>query len=348
MKYVAALLWAVSLVAIAAAGPAPEPYAWNLPEGFPLPRVPVDNPMTAAKVELGRHLFYDTRLSANGTQSCGTCHEQARAFTDGKARAVGSTGEMHSRGAMSLVNIAYAGSLTWIDQSLSRLEDQTLVPMYGDHPVELGLPRSDNALIERLRRERRYQPLFANAFPADRDPFTPGNVVKAISSFERTIISARSPYDRYHTDRVADAISPAARRGETLFFSQPFTCFRCHSGFAMAGATDFEGRERNAEGGIEFHNTGVSSLPETFKAPTLRNIAVTGPYMHDGSMATLEEVLDHYAAGGRHADNPAKSRSIRGFTLTADQRAGFLAFLNSLTDDALLHDPRFADPWSKH
>ena len=347
MRYLAALLCATSLIAVAAAAQAPRPYVWNLPKGFPTPRVPADNPMTAAKVELGRYLFYDTRLSANGTQSCGTCHEQARAFTDGKARAVGSTGEMHSRGAMSLVNIAYAGSLTWIDQSLTRLEDQTLVPMYGDHPVELGLQRPGTALLDRLRRGHKYQPLFADAFPADRDPFTIDNVVKAISSFERTIISARSPYDRYHTDRERDAISPAARRGETLFFSQPFTCFRCHNGITMAGATDFEGRERRAEGGIEFHNTGVSSLPETFKAPTLRNIAVTGPYMHDGSMATLDDVLDHYAAGGRHADNPAKSRSIRGFMLTADQRADFLAFLNSLTDEALLHDPRFADPWSR-
>ena len=341
MKYVLALLLVLA--------PGPDVYVWNLPKGFPTPRVPADNPMTAAKAELGRHLFYDKRLSANGTQSCGSCHEQARAFTDGKARAVGSTGEMHSRNAMSLVNIAYAGTLTWSDKGLTRLEDQALVPMYGDHPVELGLTKTGTGLIDRLRRDRTYQRLFADAFgpsrESSRDAFTLDNAVKAIATFERTIISARSPYDRYHTDRVNDALSPAARRGETLFFSQPYTCFRCHNGFTMAGATDFEGRERNAEGGIEFHNTGVDITPEKFKAPTLRNVAVTGPYMHDGSMATLDDVLDHYAAAGRHADNPAKSRSVRGFTLTADQRADFVAFLNSLTDEAVLHDPRFANPW---
>src|SRR5580765_7784433 len=114
-------------------------FAWDVPRGFPMPRVPADNPITPEKVTLGRYLFYDTRLSGNGQQSCATCHEQARAFTDGKARAVGSTGEVHPRGAMSLVNVAYASTLTWGDLTKTRLEDQALAPMFGDHPVELGL-----------------------------------------------------------------------------------------------------------------------------------------------------------------------------------------------------------------
>jgi len=365
--------------AIAALEPAPSAYVWNLPNGFPKPRVPADNPMTAAKVELGRHLFYDTRLSANGTQSCGSCHEQARAFTDGKERAVGSTGEVHPRNSMSLVNIAYAGTLTWANPMLTRLEDQALVPMFGDHPVELGWIRPGTALLDRLRRDQTYRRLFAAAFDRTSKAFSVDNVVRSIASFERTIISARSPYDRYHSNRERDAISAAARRGETLFFSQPFTCFRCHNGFLMGGGVDFDGRERDAEGGVEFHNTGLYNLagalsykpPNTgiyeitrraedvgkFKAPTLRNIALTGPYMHDGSIASLDGVLDHYSAGGRTIvegpnrgvghDNVNKSRSVRGFTLSADQRADFLAFLNSLTDEELLHDPRFANPWTR-
>src|SRR5215471_19488817 len=361
--------------AVAALQP-PAAYVWNLPTGFPTPRVPADNPMTVAKVELGRHLFYDTRLSVNGTQSCGHCHQQARAFTDGKERAVGSTGDLHPRNSMSLVNVAYAGALTWANPALTRLEDQALVPMFGAHPVELGWTKPATALLDRLKRDRTYQQLFATAF--DRTPTASSidNVAKAIASFERTIISARSPYDRYHSDRDNNAISTAARRGETLFFSQPFTCFRCHNGFLMGGGADFEGRERDAEGSVEFHNTGLYNLagalsyppPNTgiyevthraedvgkFKAPTLRNIALTGPYMHDGSIATLDGILDHYAAGGRtvptgplqgvgHA-NPNKSPIVSGFTLTAEQKHDVVAFLETLTDTDLLRDPRFANP----
>jgi cytochrome c peroxidase len=367
-------LWSAGLGVIALDADTPVPYAWNLPSGFPKPRVPATNPMSAAKVELGRHLFYDTRLSGNGTQSCATCHEQARAFTEGKGRAVGSTGQVHPRGSMSLVNVAYAASLTWGNPSMKLLEDQALVPMFGDQPVELGLQQPGAAMLDRLRAEPRYGPLFERAFGSGSEAITLEHVTQAIASFERTIISASSPWDRYHNDRDDTAISPAARRGEILFFAQPQSCFRCHGGFTFSGAVDFEGRR---EGEIEFHNTGlynvagalsypppntgiyeITKKPEDvgkFKAPTLRNIAVTGPYMHDGSAATLEDVLAHYAAGGRTIadgpnrgvghDNPGKSPTVRGFPLTADQRDDLIAFLRSLTDESVLNDPRFSNPW---
>jgi cytochrome c peroxidase len=371
---IAAVWSAATLVLAAATAPAPAVYVWNIPKSFPKPRVPVTNPMSEAKAELGRHLFYDTRLSANGTQACASCHEQERAFTDGKPRAIGSTGEVHPRGAMSLVNVAYAAALTWGNPTMTKLEDQALVPMFGDHPIELGLQRPGTALLARLRQEPRYPPLFEQAFGPGDDLFTIDHVTQALASFERTIISARSPYDRYHDDRDDGAIPAAARRGETLFFSQPLSCFRCHGGFNISGAVDFEGHH---DAGVEFHNTGLYNLagalsyppPNTgiyevtgksedvgkFKAPTLRNIAVTAPYMHDGSIATLEDVLAHYEAGGRtisdgpnrgigHA-NPNRSPTVRGFTLTPDQRADLIAFLTALTDEPLLHDPRFADPW---
>jgi cytochrome c peroxidase len=354
-------------------------YEWQLPTSFPKPRVPSDNPMTTAKAELGRYLFYDTRLSGNGTQACATCHEQALAFTDARAVAIGSTQERHPRGSMSLVNVAYSAALTWANPTIGRLEDQAFVPMFGDHPIELGLRRPADDVLARLRNGAEYQRLFPAAFEAPTDGFTVDNIVKAIATFERTIISARSPYDRYHYDRQDDAISPAAKRGEQLFFSSPLSCFRCHNGFAFSGAVEFEGR-RSDSGIPEFHNTGLYNLAgafsypasntglyETtkqpgdvgkFKAPTLRNIAVTAPYMHDGSIATLDGVLDHYAAGGRTIadgpykgvghDNPNRSPAVRGFTLTGEQRADLIAFLASLTDDAVLHDPRFANPWTTH
>src|SRR5215468_7201154 len=120
-----------SVTSAALLPPESESFAWNLPKGFPAPRVPASNPMSAAKVELGRHLFYDTRLSGNGTQACATCHEQAKAFTDGRPRGLGSTGQLHARGAMSLVNVGYATTLTWANPALTSLEDQALLPMYG-------------------------------------------------------------------------------------------------------------------------------------------------------------------------------------------------------------------------
>jgi cytochrome c peroxidase len=365
----------LGLAVISATSAEPDPaadYQWNLPKGFPKPYVPAGNPMTAAKVELGRYLFYDARMSVNGKASCSTCHKQELAFTDGRAVGQGATGDLHSRGAMSLVNIAYSAALTWSNPQVKDLEEQALVPMFGDHPVELGLKQGDG-FLPLLRSDGKYRGLFEAAFPAEADRFTVANVTKAIASFERSIISARSPYDRYHYDGDDAAVSEAAKHGEKLFFNQHLSCFRCHGGFNFSDATV---SERNAGRTVEFHNTGLYNVagalsypaPNTgiyeftmgpgdvgkFKAPTLRNIAVTGPYMHDGSIATLEGVLDHYAAGGRtiasgpHAglghDNPNKDPLIGGFELSPEDRKDLIAFLETLTDQAVLHDPRFSDP----
>jgi cytochrome c peroxidase len=335
--------------------------------------VPAGNPMTAAKVELGRYLFYDARMSVNGKASCATCHKQELAFTDGRAVSAGATGQLHSRSAMSLVNVAYSAALTWSDPWMKNLEDQALVPMFGDHPVELGL-RDGDGFLPILRTDARYRALFDRAFPADDDRITIGNVTKALASFERSIISARSPYDRYHYGGDDSAASDSAKRGEILFFNQRLSCFRCHGGFNFSDATF---SESNAGRESEFHNTGLYNVAGgfsypapnlgtyehsknaadvgKFKAPTLRNIAITAPYMHDGSIATLEGVIDHYAAGGRTIDsgpnagrghdNPNKDQLIAGFLLSRQDRTDLIAFLESLTDQAILRDPAFANPW---
>ena len=352
-----------------------EGYQWNLPKGFPRPYVPADNPMTEAKVELGRHLFYDTRMSVNGTQACASCHKQELAFTDGKTVGLGATGESHSRSPMSLVNVAWSGALTWSNPEMKTLEKQALVPMFGVHPVELGL-RDDGAFLRVVQSDPTYQTLFERAFPAAADRYTIANITKALASFERSIISARSPYDRYHYGGDDSAISDSAKRCETLFFNQHLSCFRCHGGFNF---TDSTVSERNPDRPIEFHNTGLYDVPGSisypapnvgifeftrlpedvgkFKAPTLRNIAVTAPYMHDGSITTLDGVLDHYSAGGRTIaagpnagvghNNPNKDALVGGFTLSNRDRADLIAFLESLTDEAVLHDPLFADPWPR-
>lgn len=384
-------LWSMALVGLACGEAAPvappanpdddpividDPsFDWQLPPGFPTPAVPADNPMSAAKVELGRHLFHDRRLSLDETQSCADCHQQALAFTDGRALGVGSTGAVHPRSSMSLTNIAYTSVLTWANPLLDSLEDQVVVPLFGDEPIELGFRGQEATLLERLRDEPRYGPLFTAAFPELTDPVTVASVARALAAFQRTIISGRSPYDRYLRDRDDDAISASARRGAALFGSEKLECFHCHGGFNFQDSIDYLGKS-NPE--ARFHNTGLYNVGGTgayppgntgvhaitgkptdmgrFRAPTLRNIAVTAPYMHDGSIATLSEVLDHYAAGGRtltegpHAGvgsaNPGKSSLIVGFDLSAQERADVLAFLESLTDEGLLTGARWSDPWA--
>lgn len=350
------------------------PYEWQLPPGFPFPKVPAENPMTVEKVELGRRLFYDRRLSLNRTQACATCHRQDRAFADERGRGLGSTGMRHPRGPMSLANVAYAPVLTWANPNLRSLEQQALVPMFGDHPVELGMTGQEDLLLNRLKSEPRYGKLFALAFPGEAEPFTVANVTKALASFERTILSGDSPYDEYQRGDDPDAINESAKRGLSLFFSERLECFHCHGGFNFTGSVDYFGKGF-AE--VEFHNTGLYNLkgqwsyPEPnlglyefteqtadvgkFKAPTLRNIAVTAPYMHDGSVATLEEAIEHYRVGGRTIrngaragvgfDNPNKSEFVKSFDLTGQEKTDLLEFLRSLTDGKLLTDPRFADPW---
>jgi cytochrome c peroxidase len=320
-------------------------------------------------VELGRHLFYDTRLSANNTQSCGSCHSQERAFTDGRATAQGSTGELHRRNSMSLANVAYVASLTWANPVLPDLEAQALVPIFGEHPVELGLAGKEELLLQRLSEDASYRKRFAEAFPDEEQPVSMASVVRAIAAFERTLLSGGSPYDRYTYRDELDALSLSAKRGMTLFFSERLECFHCHQGFSF---TDSVKSKLTAFPEVTFHNTnlynvdGHGAYPTTdqglreftgkpedmgrYRAPTLRNIAVTAPYMHDGSIATLSEVLDHYAAGGRASahgagPSPFQSEFVRGFTLTDQEKLDVLAFLESLTDPEFLTDPRFSDPF---
>ncbi len=357
---------------VRAAGPGGR-FIWRLPAGFPPPDVPLDNSMSVERVALGRALFYDTRLSGNGTFSCATCHRQDLAFTDGTARAIGSTGEQHRRGAMSLANVAYNATLTWADPSLTRLEDQALIPMFGEHPVELGLAGREEDLLDRLRSDERLRDLFSAAFPENDHPVSVENVTRAIASFERTLISGDSPYDRFVYGDDGEALSEAARRGMRLFFSRRLECSTCHGGFLFSGPIRFAGGRPPVP---VFHNTGLYNLhgggayPESdgglydltdrpeemgrFRAPTLRNIALTAPYMHDGSIATLREVIGHYAEGGRTihtgpnagvgSQNPFKSDRVGGFPLIRREENDLIAFLESLTDDCFVTDPRFAEP----
>jgi len=211
-------------------------FEWSLPKGFPRPAVPTDNPMSVAKVELGRYLFYDKRMSVNGKESCGSCHRQELAFTDGRARAEGTTGEAHPRSSMSLVNVAFAPYLTWANGTMTSLEDQALTPMLGEVPIELGLKGHEGDFLGAAKNTPVYQRLFPAAFPGESDPYTLKNVTKAIAAFERSIVSVRSPYDRYRYGGDPSAISAAAKRGEIVFESgERGGCFQCHGGWNFSG-----------------------------------------------------------------------------------------------------------------
>ena len=192
----------------------PSRYDFGLPSWAPKPLEPAANPTTAAKADLGRHLFYDTRLSLDGSMSCASCHEQARAFTDGRAVATGVTGQTTPRNAMSLANVAYFPVLTWSNPLLHHLEQQALVPLIGQDPVELGLAGAEEKMVERLSAEPIYKRLFAEAFPEAGGEISLATVVRALSAFQRTIVSMRSPYDRYRYEGDVDAVSDAAIRGE--------------------------------------------------------------------------------------------------------------------------------------
>ncbi len=344
-------------------------YQWPVLAGFPKPQVPENNPMSDAKVELGKQLFFDKNLSANQQQSCASCHQQQFAFAEPLPVSIGSTGEVMRRNAPALVNIAYNKTLTWAHDGLTTLELQILLPMFSETPVELGITGHEKEVLARFNTVK-YQALFEDAFAGQAPNFE--LIVKALASYVRSLISLNSPFDSYAYSGNDDAISESAIRGMNLFFSERLECHHCHGGFNFTQST---GHEQQLIDRRPFHNTGlynvevkpnefgypvvdiglaeISTLAKDngrFRAPTLRNIRQTAPYMHDGSVATLSDVIDIYAAGGRNIEygkfkgdgraNRLKSQFIKGFELTAEEKQDLLAFLDTLTDEEFLTSPK--------
>jgi cytochrome c peroxidase len=333
----------------------PTAFEFQLPTGVRPPPVPSDNPMNAAKVELGRRLFGDGRLSVTGDYSCASCHQPALAFTDGRRTAVGATGEVHQRNTPTLWNVGYAVTFGWADPSTTSLEAQQLIPLHNHLPVELGFDQVRAQRLAELNADPQTAPLAAAAFgSAELDE---RRLVQALACYVRTLISADSAFDRYLY--WGEPLPVDAARGMQLFFSDTVNCARCHASFNLSAPIAVADRPRPRP---VFHNTGLYNLgggggyPDAglaqhthrksdtgaFRAPTLRNVAVTAPYMHDGSVATLADVIDIYAAGGRVIEfgafagdgriNPFKRPEIRALTLTAQDKLDLLAFLRSLTD----------------
>lgn len=302
--------------------------------------------MTQAKVALGLRLFADSRLSRDGTLACRTCHQPERAYTDGRAHAKGANGVALKRGAMSLANVAYNLAFTWADPRLKSLEAQMRIPL--SNPKEMGLSAEGMPALKRLSQDADYRQGFAAAFSGPGPALSFKHLIEAIACYERTLISGRSAFDRYVFDDERSALTPAAKRGLNLFYSPRIGCVACHSGINFSGPIAALGAKPQSP---RFANTGLYNLPGgrypaedrglievthrasdegRFRVPTLRNIELTAPYMHDGSLATLAAVLDHYSEG-THA-SVYRDPSVHALHLTEYEKANLIAFLESLTD----------------
>ncbi|MCE2028172.1 methanobactin export MATE transporter MbnM [Sessilibacter corallicola] len=362
----------VSFVLVACGGKQPESdYEWNLPKGYPRPTIPHDNPMTEARVQLGRYLFYDNNLSANKAQSCASCHIQSLAFSEPLPVSVGSTGEILKRNASSLVNVGYNATLTWAHPYLRSIERQVLIPMFNEEPLELGITGFEDEIMARFDNDL-YKPLFKEAFGDEEVEFD--RIAKALSAFVRSLVSFNSPFDRYANMGIDDAMTEQEIRGMDVFFSEEFDCHHCHGGFNFTQSID---EDEEIDEHRPFHNIGMynidgkGSYPADhvgafeitrrkkdmggFRAPTLRNVGVSAPYMHDGSFTTLEEVLDFYIAGGRliedgpfkgdGRENPYKSQFVRPLEMSDEQKTDLIAFLKALTDEEFLTNPAHSNPF---
>lgn len=314
----------------AALAPTPHdpPYAVELPQGFPPLPVPEDNALTQSRVELGKRLFFDSRLSSDGMISCASCHLPENAFSDPRQVSLGVHERPGFRNSPTLANVAYQPRL-FMDGGVPNLEMQILAPF--DEHSEFDLPIDEAA--ERLLEDFELIQLSQMAYNRDPDPFV---ITRALSAYQRTLISGQSAYDRY-INGDAFAMSPDAIAGMELFFSSKTDCSACHSGVFL---TDFSYQNIGLyEAYSDYGRERVTADPNDrgkFKVPTLRNVAVTAPYMHDGSLSTLQEVVAHFNAGG--GQNELQHPAVRPLHLTENEQAQLVAFLEALTDETFINN----------
>ncbi|QHT70164.1 cytochrome-c peroxidase [Rhodocytophaga rosea] len=333
----------------------PDPYPLTIPHKFGSTfTIPADNPLTMQGIALGRMLFYEKKLSGDNTISCANCHQQRFAFTDGQAFSFGVAGKKGRRSAMSLVNLLWAKRFFW-DGRASTLEEQALIPIQDT----LEMHQSLDGAVKKLQRTKSYPKLFEQAFGTKK--ITADLIAKALAQFERTLISSNSRYDKFLRGEIK--LSMEEKRGMDLFMTHPepieklrgANCGDCHGTYKVF----MEG----------FHNNGLDSIASDkgremitqkerdrakFRAPSLRNIAVTGPYMHDGRFKSLEEVLDHYNEHIRQsnnldpliieATNEIKGKSLQ---LSPSEKKMVITFLHTLTDSTFITNPEFSDPFRK-
>lgn len=309
----------------------PEPLL-VVPPGFPDPVFPDGNELTPARWVLGKKLFYDPVMSNDSTISCASCHHAAKAFSDTVAFSPGVAGRPGTRNAPTLTNIGYHPYFTR-EGGVPTLEMQVLVPIQEHNEFDFNIL----LIAERLLRDTSYVRMSREAYGRDPDAFV---ITRSIACFERTLVSGNSRYDRHFFQGESEALTAAEKRGMELFFSEKTDCSRCHGGFNFTNyAFENNGLYTDYTDPGRFRLTEMESDRARFKVPTLRNAALTAPYMHDGSLPTLEAVVEHYDSGGR--PHPNKSALIRPLALSAAEKADLVAFLNSLTDEAFVDNPKF-------
>ena len=332
---------------------------------------PTLQPAETILIETGRYLFFDTRLSNNNTKSCGSCHDPKFAFTDGYRRSITANGENVKHNAPSLVNIAFQHYFDLANPTVTTLEKQHERPLFNEHPVELGAKGNETLILNRLKKDSLYPKLFSTAFPGLDNPISFANLIKSIAAFVRSIQSLDAPYDKFSKGDTT-ALSLSAKKGMALFFSTRLNCTSCHGVPYFTNATSttnidsiyFNTGLYNVAGKNKYpgEDNGLALITNQpnddgkFKIPSLRNVALTAPYMHDGSVNTLEEVIDIYANGGRNIatgpfagngkNNKLKDERISGFTLSDIEKKQLIDFLFSLTDSSVIINPAFQNPFN--
>lgn len=303
----------------------------QIPLSFTPPPIPADNTITLSRWQLGKKLFYDVALSRDSSISCAHCHQPDLAFTSGTPTAKGVDDLDGTRNVPSLGNIAYHPYYTR-EGGVPTLEMQILIPAQEHNEFDLSLLK----VAERLKSNSFYVQLAQEAYERDPDPFV---ITRSISCFERTLLTGNSPYDQWKRGNM-HALNPDEIQGMRLFFSPITKCSECHHGDNF---TDYSfknnGLYKDYPDPGRFRLTNDPMDLALFKVPSLRNVGVTAPYMHDGSIQTLEEVVEHYVGGGKHHIH--QDDRIQPIALTQQQKKQLVLFLKSLTDLQFIHDSRF-------
>ncbi|MCC7245333.1 MAG: cytochrome-c peroxidase [Saprospiraceae bacterium] len=303
-----------------------------VPKGFPAPVFPADNELTPARFALGKRLFYEVAMSRDSSISCASCHAPHLAFSDSVTFSPGVGGAAGKRNAPTLANVGYHPYYTR-EGGVPTLEMQILVPIQEHNEFNFNILE----IASRLKSDSVYVKMSREAYGRDPDFYI---ITRGIACFERTLISGESRYDKFVFSGKNDALTAAEQRGMNLFFSERTNCSTCHSGFNFSNyAFENNGLYENYPDSGRFRLTEDSSDIARFKVPTLRNVALTAPFMHDGSLPNLEKVIEHYNSGGK--GHPHRSPLVRPLGLTASERADLLAFLESLTDTRFVSNPTF-------
>ena len=324
-------------------------------------------------IELGRYLFFDRRLSVNNTRSCGTCHNPQFAFTDGYRRSLGAFADLHQRNTQPLFNLSSLKYLTAADSSIHNTIQQINNPLFNTHPIEMGVGLNEEKILNTIKQDDNYQELFKASFPKEKNSISWLNIKTAISRFMLTIVSNNSPYDKYIAGD-SDAITLQQKEGMKLFFSVQLKCVSCHGGlnFSTPSVTNEKGDtlfyfntglyNTDGKGAYPKYDQGLYQLTKNaddmgkFRVPSLRNLEFTAPYFHDGSAATLNEVIEVFAAGGRKitaginsgdgTENPYKHAFINGFAISEKERNNLINFLMSLGDSSFIKNPDYQNPFT--